>query len=171
MSPRSLPAATTGQNTLLETPGELNSILGPSFSCTRDCRKMSVGKPPVSKRNICTAGLTSASSYSTNLEAPGAFYAAEFLSSLHNSVPFLRHQSQQRFPLEQARLPPEQCQAWGHTWPRSAPQSRLSVHCQPSLQGLKARASTHLPICKTHTCNSGELTPKQPKIIRREEAA
>lgn len=53
--------------------GELNSISGPSLPCMRDCRKLSVGKPPTSKRDICVAGLTSASSYSINLKALGVF--------------------------------------------------------------------------------------------------
>lgn len=45
---------------------------------------------------------------------------------------------------------------------------------KPTLSALPAfspRASAHLPICKTHTYYRGEVTPKQPKIIRREEAA
>lgn len=84
------------------------------------------------------------------------FLCCRFLSSLHNSVLFLRHWSQQRFHLKQAQPPPEQCQAWGYAQPRLSTKPILSA-LQPSLQGLKARAA-HLPFCKIHTCNAGELT-------------
>lgn len=116
LSPTSLPAATTGQNTLLETPGQLNSILGPSLPCTGTAGRQVWAKlrcPRVTSVQQNWQVLPATASTSRHW----GFLCCRFLSSLHNSVLFLRHRSQQRFHLKQPQLPPEQCQAWGYTQP------------------------------------------------------
>lgn len=79
------------------------------------------------------------------------FLCFRFLPSLHNSVLFLRHGSQQRFHLKQPQLPPQQCQAWGHTRPRL-------LHKAHS-QGTGSLLSKGLKLGLLHIFPSARLTP------------
>lgn len=79
------------------------------------------------------------------------FLYCRFLSSLHNSVLFLRHGSQQRFHLKQPQLPPQQCQAWGHTLPRV-------LHKDHS-EGTASLLSKGLKLGLLHIFPSARLTP------------
>lgn len=148
LSPTSLPAATTGQNTLLETPGQLNSILGPSLPCTG-----TAGRQVWAKLRCPRA--TSVQQDWQVLPATTSrhrgFLCCRFLSSLHNSVLFLRHQSQQRFHFKQPQLPPEQCQAWGYTQSRLL--HRAHSQCTASL------LSKGFKLGLLHTFPSARLTP------------
>lgn len=107
--------------------------------------------PNVQKGHPCSSRAGKCFQLQHQPRGTGWFLCCRFLSSLHNSVLLLRHQSQQRFHLKQPQLPSEQCQAWGHTWPRLL--HKAHSQCTASL------LSKGLQLGLLHTLPSARLTP------------